>query len=31
VRHQLPKAPRPLPHLQVRDRDGQIEVYVPTV
>jgi nitrite reductase/ring-hydroxylating ferredoxin subunit len=31
VRHQLPKAPGVLPHVQVRERDGQVEVYVPTV
>jgi nitrite reductase/ring-hydroxylating ferredoxin subunit len=31
VRHQLPKSPGSLPHVQVRERDGQVEVYVPTV
>jgi cytochrome b6-f complex iron-sulfur subunit len=31
VRHQLPKPPAALPQVQVRERDGQVEVYVPTV
>lgn len=29
VHYQLAKAPAPLPHLMVRERDGVIEVYVP--
>jgi nitrite reductase/ring-hydroxylating ferredoxin subunit len=29
VRHQLYTPPPPLPHLQVREQDGRIEVYVP--
>lgn len=28
--HQLPTAPPPLPHLQVRENDGAIEVFAPT-
>jgi Rieske Fe-S protein len=31
VHHQLPSPPAPLPQVQVRERDGQVEVYVPTV
>jgi len=31
VRHQLPQPPAALPHLQVRERGGQVEVYLPTV
>lgn len=30
VTHQLPIAPAPLPHLQVRETGGTIEVYAPT-
>jgi Rieske Fe-S protein len=31
VRHQLPTPPAALPQVQVRERAGQVEVYVPTV
>ncbi|MEV6768482.1 Rieske (2Fe-2S) protein [Nocardia sp. NPDC051030] len=30
VTHQLPIAPAPLPHLQVREHNGMIEVFAPT-
>lgn len=29
LHHALPQAPRPLPHLAVREQDGQIEVLLP--
>jgi nitrite reductase/ring-hydroxylating ferredoxin subunit len=29
VTHELSQAPPPLPHLSVRERDGQVEVYTP--